>query len=292
MPRKARLHVPGALYHVTLRGNHRQDIFFCDEHRRWMEAIVADSVRRYGCRVLAFCWMTNHVHLLVQVGAAPLGRFMLRVASLYARRVQRHLSTRGHLFERRYHAILVDADAYLLSLIRYVHQNPVRARMVASAGDYPWSSHHAYLGGESKEWLCTEVGLSMFAGDIAVARSRYRAYMEERLCDRATAFAEINPNDTRILGCDDFVANINGIAWRPKSSKTVDCVMREACAEFGVSMSQLKSKRGARTVAKARAWIAHQCVTLRVASVSAVAKQLGRDESTLRECMERHFPLV
>ena len=153
MPRRPRLHVPGAFYHVTLRGNHRQDIFFTSKHREFLNGIVATVIERFAARLHAYCWMSNHIHMLIQVSDVPLGRIILRIASPYARAVQAELSTTGHLFERRYHAVLVDADEYLLGLLRYMHMNPVRAGMVNHPADYPWSSHHVYLGSREESWV-------------------------------------------------------------------------------------------------------------------------------------------
>jgi putative transposase len=162
MPRKPRIHVPGAFYHVTLRGNHRQDIFFSDQDRALLNEIVADVIEALQARVHGYCWMTNHVHLLIQVGESPLGRVMLRIASRYARQVQQRFRTTGHLFECRYHAVLVDADEYLLTLLKYVHLNPVQAGMVSTPDQYAWSSHHAYLGLRVEPWVTTDFGLGMF----------------------------------------------------------------------------------------------------------------------------------
>ncbi|HEU4601450.1 MAG TPA: transposase, partial [Steroidobacteraceae bacterium] len=80
MPRAPRLHVPGALYHVTLRGNHRQNIFFCPADRQLMSELFAEVTERFGARLHAYCYMTNHIHVLIQVSDAPLGRIILRVA--------------------------------------------------------------------------------------------------------------------------------------------------------------------------------------------------------------------
>ena len=146
MPRAPRLHVPGGLYHVVLRGNHQQAVFDREADYHAFEHILARALRRYDARVHAYCWMTNHIHMLIQVGETPLGRLILRIAGRYARTVQRRLKTTGHLFEKRYYPVLVDADAYLLGLLRYIHLNPVRARMVEHPRDYPWSSHGHYAG--------------------------------------------------------------------------------------------------------------------------------------------------
>jgi REP element-mobilizing transposase RayT len=107
MPRPLRLHVPGAMYHVTLRGNHRQNIFFTTEDRRILSELIAEVVTRFGARLHAYCFMTNHIHALIQVADAPLGRLMLRIAGRYARTVQAKLHTTGHLFEKRYYPVLV-----------------------------------------------------------------------------------------------------------------------------------------------------------------------------------------
>lgn len=87
MPRPLRIHVPGAFYHVTLRGNHRKDIFFCPKDRQILSELIAEVTDRFGARLHAYCYMTNHVHALIQVGDAPLGRLMLRIAGRYARTV-------------------------------------------------------------------------------------------------------------------------------------------------------------------------------------------------------------
>ena len=131
MPRAPRLHVPGGLYHVILRGNHQQAVFDLAADYHLFEDLLARALRRYDARVHAYCWMTNHVHLAAQVGDARLGRLIQSVASTYARRKQQRVPTTGHLFERRYRAILVDTDAYWLTLVRYIHRNPVEAGIVA-----------------------------------------------------------------------------------------------------------------------------------------------------------------
>jgi putative transposase len=155
MARPLRLHIPGAMYHVTLRGNHRQDIFFAPSDRDLMNALFADVLERCDARLHAYCYMTNHIHAVIQVSDIPLGRVMMRLAGTYARTVQARFETTGHLFEKRYHPVLVDADTYLLELLRYLHLNPVTAGLVTSPDDYTWSSHHAYMGFRDEPWVTT-----------------------------------------------------------------------------------------------------------------------------------------
>ena len=288
MPRPLRLHVPGALYHVTLRGNHRQDIFFTPRHRELLAELIAEVIARFNARLHAYCFMTNHVHALIQVSEAPLGRLMLRIAGRYARTIQAGLRTTGHLFEKRYYPVLVDADEYLLELLRYIHLNPVRARMVASADDYPWSSHHAYSGRREEPWVTTDFGLSLFHADRQQAVTAYRRFVKETR-PAASPLAECNPNDARILGSDDFAARMLGDSWRPRSRKTLEEIIDEACTRFAVSIGQLSSTGRSTSLVMARAWIAHQALTLRVASLAAVARRLNRDESSLRHGVRTHF---
>ena len=165
MPRRLRIHSPGGFYHVTLRGNHRRAIFVEEGDQRLLNTVVARAVSRFDARVHAYCWMSNHIHLLLQAGSEPIANPMRNIAAEFARAMQSKLLTTGHFFERRYHATLVDNDAYLLQLIRYIHRNPVHAGMVASVGEYPWSSHHAYVGARSEAWVTVDFGLSMFAAE-------------------------------------------------------------------------------------------------------------------------------
>jgi REP element-mobilizing transposase RayT len=127
MPRLPRLHVPGGCYHVVLRGNHREDLFATAEDRRALNDIAAEALLDVGARVHAFCWMTNHLHGLFQIAEQPLGKLMQRIAMRYSRYRHHQLRTTGHLFERRHRVWLVDADAYFVGLLRYIHLNPVKA---------------------------------------------------------------------------------------------------------------------------------------------------------------------
>ena len=293
MPRKPRLHVPGAFYHVTLRGNHRQDIFFEPADRDRFEGILAPVIERFAARVHAYCWMTNHVHVLVQIGDKPLGALIQRIAGQYARQVQKRFRTTGHLFECRYHAVIVDADEYLLQLVRYIHLNPVRAKMVDSPDRYAWSSHHAYCGGAPTSWLHTDFVLGMFHSERSRAQAAYRTFVSGEVDVAAPSpspLHERNTHDCRILGSDDFLGRIHAAAWRPRSRKTVDELVNEATQQFTISRHQLTAPGRARLPARARAWVAHQALTLRIASLAQVAALFERDESTLRESVERYFP--
>lgn len=170
MARRPRLHVPGGAYHVMLRGNGGQDVFFTDQDRLYFYDLVAEGVARFGHRIHGFCLMSNHVHLVVQVAETPLAKIVQNLSFRYTRWINRQQRKAGHLFQGRYKAILVDVDAYLLGLVRYLHLNPVRAGMVEQPEAYRWSGHRSYLGMEALPWLSTEWVLGQFAKRLATSR--------------------------------------------------------------------------------------------------------------------------
>jgi len=285
MPRSPRIHAPGAIYHVTLRGNHRQDIFFTPDDRRLLTRIVREVLVECGAQMHAYCYMTNHVHALLQVSDAPLSKVMLLVAGRYARRVQSRLQTTGHLFEKRYHALLVDADRYLLTLIRYIHFNPVRANLVASPDDYPWSSHHAYLGSRVEPWVTTQFALRMLAADCTRAIPAYRALVKS--APTGSPLLECNPHDPRILGGDAFARRVLKEDWQPPCGDALGKLIEDGCAKFGVTEAELRSRSRVGDVARARAWIAEQAVAAGIAPPASLARYFQRDASTIRQNLQR-----
>lgn len=291
MARRLRLHVPGGFYHVTLRGNHRCPIFFTRSDRDLFEQILAGSLERWNARLHAYCWMTNHVHMLIQVSDAPLGRIILRTASVYARKVQLRLETTGHLFERRFHAILVDADAYLLTVLCYIHLNPVRAGLVRDPGLYPWSSHRDYLGASSKPWLTTGFALRMLSTRGCRAVDRYRELMG-MTTHLSWGSGALTPNRSQpqILGDDAFAARAIARSDPPAQRASLAQLLDECCARFRLPAAELRSPRISRELAKARAWLAHQATRSGMASISEIARYLGRSESAIRQAMRRHSP--
>jgi hypothetical protein len=233
--------------------------------------------------------MTNHIHLLLQVADAPLGSVMQKIASHYARVVQQHLQTTGHLFERRYHALLVDADSYLLTLLRYIHFNPVRAGMVRDLVSYPWSSHRVYLGQRPQAWVTTDFALGLFAGRRDAARARYREFMGATATDRWGTGALI-PNDKngQILGSNEFVARVGSFPKSTATTRTLDDLFDECARKFQCTRNLLVSVSRDRRLSSARAWIACQAASSGIATVSAVAREMRRSEAAIRQLVRRH----
>jgi putative transposase len=284
MPRAARVHVHGGMYHTILRGNHRNAIFNAPEDRDEFADILGEALERFGSRVLAYCWMTNHVHAIVQVADRPLGRLVQLFASRYARRYQRRVPTTGHLFERRYRARLITDIDYLLQATRYIHLNPVEACIVTDPAEYSWSSHRHYLGAPAPRWLCVDEVLGKFGGSRREAIDAYLAYVgaprrecpvgkwtdgaRNKLADRETA-----PSFTEIfappkLGLEDLATEIAG--------------------RYGVTPAELRSPKRNRSLSAPRAALAQAAINSGAATLSETAAFLGRAPSTISWLVQRY----
>lgn len=181
MARPPRLEYPCAFYHIISRGNRQQPIFHRkQDYRRFLDTLVA-AVSRYHFHLYAYVLMPNHFHLLLEQVDCPLSRFMQVLLTSYAQWHNRKYRQSGHLFQGRYRAILCDKDSYLLELTRYIHLNPVRARIVKEPQLYPWSSYRAYLGREPQRRLETKLVLEMLSEKKAAARRSYERFVLDAL---------------------------------------------------------------------------------------------------------------
>ncbi len=283
MARKPRLHYPGALYHVILRGNGGQDIFFDAEDRCRFFLLVQEGIERYGHRVLAFCLMTNHIHLAVQVGNIPLSRIMQNLSFRYTRWINRRRGRTGHLFQGRYKAILVDADPHFLELIAYIHLNPVRAGITATPEDYPWSSHRAYLGADSVSWLCSDYALGQFSQDVNQSRRQFAEFVAERIPEgHREEFYGKGSMDPRVIGEDRFVEDVLGQADSLFGNKpSLDEVLEGVAKIYHLEGGEISAAGKRRRFSEARGLAAWAVLELTDATLTELAVRLGRDVSTL-----------
>ena len=180
MTRPIRLEFSGALYHVTSRGDGREAIYLSDDDRVDWLAVLEQVCKRFNWVVHAWCQMSNHYHLLLETPEGHLSAGMRQLNGVYTQSFNRRHARVGHVFQGRYKAILVERDAYLLELARYIVLNPVRAGMVARAQDWPWSSCRAMLGEVPvPAWLNVAHILTAFAAQPERAVARYLAFVEE-----------------------------------------------------------------------------------------------------------------
>jgi putative transposase len=293
MPRPPRLHVPEGFYHAILRGNHREALFDAPADRQVLNDIVADVINRFGARVHAFCWMSNHLHALLQIADRPLGEIMQRIAMRYAHHRHKALRTTGHLFERRYRAKLVDTDAYFLELLRYIHLNPVAAGVVADPALYAWSSHELYLGIESLPWVTTEFGLSLFAADDQQARLSYAKFIRDSdsSADHSLERASGAADDMKGQRISALPGKLVAPAYRPHRSVNLSALRElgeRICLKHHVSLDRLCSLSRARDLTPIRLDFISQAIDLRIATLADLARFLHRDPSALSQLLERH----
>ena len=176
MTRPLRIEYEGAWYHVMNRGADRQAVFTSERDRLAFLALLGEVSEIFAVEVHVFCLMGNHYHLLLHTPRGNLGRAMRHLNGVYTQRHNRAAGRDGPLFRGRYKAILLDADAWLMQVSRYVHRNPLQARLVARLDRYRWSSYRAYIGETpAPDWLCTETILDLFGKHQRA--SRYRQYV-------------------------------------------------------------------------------------------------------------------
>jgi len=177
--RPLRIEFPGAYYHVMNRGLERRRTFVTsDDHRTFLE-LLADVVQRWQVKVFAYCCMPNHYHILLQTPLGNLSRVMRHIDGVYTQRFNRARQRDGPLFRGRYKSILVDAEAYLLQVVRYIHLNPVKPRHADDPSAYVWSSHRLYRARVAPTWLARGIVLAHFANaqafEVFVAEGNERS---------------------------------------------------------------------------------------------------------------------
>ena len=207
MARQLRIEFPGAFYHVYSRGNQKQPIFFSPDDRYFYLKILGDAHKKLGSFVHVFCLMDNHYHLILQTMLANLSRVMHFINTKYSTYLNAKHGRCGHLFQGRYKAILVQAEAYAKVLSKYIHGNPVKDGVVKTPEQYQWSSCPEYAGlREPPPWLITSVVLELCADEPGAARTRYMDYL---LSDDAPPDREFSrAARLGILGSPEFIEGI------------------------------------------------------------------------------------
>lgn len=205
MARPLRIQYPGAVYHVTSRGDRRENIYESDADRQVFLSTLWDVCERFNWICHAWCLMSNHYHLVIETPEANLSKGMRQLNGVYTQRFNRQHSKVGHLFQGRFKGILVQKDSYLVELLRYVVLNPVRAKMVVDVSDWPWSSYHVMVGKSTsprcmnRAWL-----LSNFGKRSETAIDAYRRFVAEGVA-QSSPWHELK--NQVFLGHDDFVAS-------------------------------------------------------------------------------------
>lgn len=182
MPRKNRIWYPGLIYHVTARGNRKESIFKDENDYKMYLHCIEEAVKYYSnkYKIISYCLMTNHVHLQVKTEDIHIGRLIGRINFIYAMSFNKKYDYIGHLFQGRYASEVIDDDKYLLQASKYIHRNPVRAKLVAKPEDYRWSSYNMYIGREEENIISSDMLLSYFKNNKDNSRGAYKDFIEAK----------------------------------------------------------------------------------------------------------------
>ncbi|HEX7988168.1 MAG TPA: transposase [Duganella sp.] len=283
MARPLRLEFPGALYHVTCRGNRRENIFR-DRTDRLAWFVEAERMcQRFHFVVHAFCLMTNHFHLLIETPEGNLGQGMRLLNSAYSQHFNRRHDLAGHVMQGRYHAVLVQKESYLLELARYIVLNPVRAGIVDAPENWEWSSYRFMLNKKSApSWLTIDWLLAGFGPDYPTARDAYRNFVMAGIGAESPLK---NVCFQSILGDDAFIAE------HRKSAELISAeIVRTQRRALAMSLDEYRSKYSPRNVAMAMAYrstvfsmsqiAAHFDVSVQTVSRAVAALEKNGDEES------------
>ena len=307
MPRRLRIEFEGAIYHVMARGNARQDIVHDDDDRRRLLDDLERTVVRSGWELPAFVVLSNHLHLLVKTPRANLGAGMQRFLSSYAHWSLRRRGRLGHLFQGRYRAEMIEDESYYWTVSRYIHLNPVRARLVERPEQWAWSSYPGYFRPQRRyPWVAYEGLLSAWTGEWGgrEAAGAYRRFVSAGLREPLESpFREAFGG--WVLGSSRFLARLGGLAGassdppapeaRHLGSIDAGSILSAVASYYGVERSCLSRRHDCQRARGAAAWLVrrHTEMPLRelagllgLSRADSVPNLTRRVESRLRETPE------
>jgi putative transposase len=240
---------------------------------------------RYNFHLYAYALMKNHFHLLLEVGKIPLSKIMQHLLYRYTRYFNRRYEMTGHLFQGRYRAILCDKDSYLLELVRYIHLNPVRAKVVRDPEKYLWTGHLGYLGKMKDSLLEEDFLLGQFGEYKSLARRKYRQFVLERLDGRhEDKYYEVK--DQRYLGEDSFIDCIKSKKEEAENAVfdiPIEVIAQEVSKAAGITQEILYSSTRNREGAWGRSLVAYLARVLSRNKVKDTAWHFGRSPMVISQ---------
>ena len=283
MARPLRIEFPGAVYHVTSRGDRRESIFVDDRDRVLLLDVLAQASERFDAEVLSYCLMGNHYHVVLHTRHANLSLFMRHLNGVFTQGVNRRHDRGGHVFQGRFKAILVDRVEYLLALCRYVELNPVRAHIVKRPQDWPWSSYLSHTGArEAPAWLDTPGLHRYLLGRESASRADHRRAC--RLYADLVASApdlQVWPDGLRqqiYLGDEAFVARMQEkIQASARESREIPKSQSRVNKSLGEWLAQAQTREEGLFLAHAEGGL----------SMTAIGRELGLSVSRVSRLIAR-----
>lgn len=289
MPRRSRISIPGRFYHIMLRGNNGEDIFFHVEDRCKLSLLLQEGTERFGYKIHAFAFMSNHIHLAIQVGEIPISKIVHNFSFRYSAYINRRYGRVGHIFQGRFKSILLDAEGYLLRLVRYIHLNPLRAGLVCHLEDYRWTSHQSYLNVVHSDfiWVTTNMVLNIFGSDYQSALRRYQIYLSQDQQEDDKLFRKGFQND--VLGDEGFIDSLQESLETTKELNSVIPIkdfLGLTCQYFSVSHQDLKVGNSHK-ISRIRAIVSILTIQQPYLTLEELAKEINRKPCTLSNLVRR-----
>ena len=226
MARKPIFDYPGGVYHIISRGNNRSYIFSSTEDKECFLQLLGESKKKLGFEFLGYVIMGNHYHLIMKNLGIPLETIMHRINSKFSRSYNTRNKRTGHVFESRYKGILVAGNRYLLSLLRYVHQNPVQAHICEKVHEYYWSSDKFYRNNIQNGIVDIDYILNIFSRDRAKAIEAYRDFMGEDKMERESIFENVKAiGKIDTTGLDEYIHG---------ATKTLDEILKDIAEDDAI----------------------------------------------------------
>lgn len=272
MARKPRVHYEGAIYHVIARGNNRERIFETEEEKSKYLEILTDYKKRYDFQLYAYVIMDNHVHLLLQVGKDPLAKIMQGIQQRYTQHYNWQQKHSGHVFEQRYKAFICEKESYLISLICYIHQNPVRASMLEGM-DYRWSSHLLYVR-RTPGLVNVEFILNTLNTNTEQAREQYLILV-------GAAVDKLEYSIENEQGKENQKALLQPEIEQSRAKLTWEQLVEKITVEEEISQEKLIGKCRIRKVVAARKRLIYEAIERNLMTRTQLAKVLQIDPANI-----------
>lgn len=284
-------------HHVMLRGIDGIRLFYDDADRSRFCLLLQESVDRQHHRVHAFCLMSNHIHLVLEPTCSDesLAECVHKFAFRYAQYYNKRFNRSGYLYQGRFRSILVEDGVYLRRLIRYIHLNPVEAKLVSRPEDYRWSSHSAYLGIQKFTWLETDRVLARFGDKRSDALSKLLEYTSMKMESGADDETIRKASRVGVLGTEDFIRvyaseSIEEVQNNPTITEefnSLDEVVQAVCQYFGVTIDELRGSGRGSLLVDARSIIAYVCRLISGTSLGEASAKLGKHHGTMSKLAKR-----
>ncbi|MFA5847043.1 MAG: transposase [Thermodesulfovibrionales bacterium] len=239
MARPPRIQFPNAFYHIIVRGNRQQALFLDDTDRLAYMDLLNRYKKKCSFILYAYVLMSNHVHLLVETPESPISKIMQMLNFTYTQYFNRKYGKVGHLFQGRYKSLLCDRDQYLLNLVRYIHLNPVRAKIVKEPHFYKWSSHGEYIG-KNGGLVDVDRVLRLFSENKAAAKRLYGNFVNEALRE-GKDMSYYKGVDQQILGDEQFIETVEKAVERTGELRkpSIELLFKEVEKLTGVNREQM-----------------------------------------------------